>query len=71
MVLYPREGHGLAESIHTVDRLTRSMEWYDKQFTKLYGARVHKPLDPRIRAGLRFPIQGAVSTGIDCRKFKP
>jgi dipeptidyl aminopeptidase/acylaminoacyl peptidase len=32
MVIYPREGHGLAETIHNVDRLNRSMDWYDKHF---------------------------------------
>lgn len=32
MVLYPREGHGLAETGHNVDKLTRSMKWYDTHF---------------------------------------
>lgn len=32
MVLYPREGHGLAETSHNVDKLTRSLAWYDGHF---------------------------------------
>ncbi len=32
LVLYPREGHGLAETAHYVDKLTRSLEWYDSHF---------------------------------------
>lgn len=34
MVLYPREGHGLAETSHNVDKLTRSLKWYDTHFAK-------------------------------------
>jgi dipeptidyl aminopeptidase/acylaminoacyl peptidase len=34
MVLYPREGHGLAETSHNVDKLKRSMAWYDTHFAK-------------------------------------
>lgn len=34
MVLYPREGHGLAETAHNVDKLTRSLAWYDSHFAK-------------------------------------
>jgi len=34
MVLYPREGHGLAETAHNVDKLTRSVKWYDSHFAK-------------------------------------
>jgi dipeptidyl aminopeptidase/acylaminoacyl peptidase len=30
LVLYPREGHGLREEKHLVDRLTRIVAWYDK-----------------------------------------
>ena len=30
LVLYPREGHGLREEKHLVDRLTRVLAWYDK-----------------------------------------
>jgi len=29
LVLYPREGHGLREEKHLVDRLTRIVAWYD------------------------------------------
>ena len=32
MVLYPREGHGLAETAHNVDKLNRSLKWYDEHF---------------------------------------
>jgi dipeptidyl aminopeptidase/acylaminoacyl peptidase len=31
-VRYPREGHGLAETRHQVDRLDRSVAWYEKHF---------------------------------------
>ena len=31
-VRYPREGHGLAETKHQVDRLDRSIGWYEKHF---------------------------------------
>jgi dipeptidyl aminopeptidase/acylaminoacyl peptidase len=30
LVLYPREGHGLREEAHLVDRLTRIVSWYDR-----------------------------------------
>jgi dipeptidyl aminopeptidase/acylaminoacyl peptidase len=30
LVLYPREGHGLREEKHLLDRLTRVVAWYDK-----------------------------------------
>ena len=30
LVLYPREGHGLAEEKHLIDRLTRIVAWYEK-----------------------------------------
>ena len=30
LVLYPREGHGLREEKHLLDRLTRIIAWYDK-----------------------------------------
>ena len=30
LVLYPREGHGLREDKHLVDRLTRVVAWFDK-----------------------------------------
>jgi dipeptidyl aminopeptidase/acylaminoacyl peptidase len=34
MVRYPREGHGIAESRHTVDFIGRSIRWYEKYFPK-------------------------------------
>ncbi len=30
LVLYPREGHGLREEKHLVDRLNRVVAWFDK-----------------------------------------
>jgi len=30
LVLYPREGHGLREEKHLLDRLTRILAWYDR-----------------------------------------
>jgi dipeptidyl aminopeptidase/acylaminoacyl peptidase len=30
LVLYPREGHGLAEEKHLIDRLNRIVAWYEK-----------------------------------------
>lgn len=30
LVLYPREGHGLTEEKHLIDRLNRIVEWYEK-----------------------------------------
>jgi len=30
LVLYPREGHGLREEKHLLDRLSRMVAWYDK-----------------------------------------
>jgi dipeptidyl aminopeptidase/acylaminoacyl peptidase len=32
LVLYPNEGHGIRGTGHQVDKLTRSMQWYDKYF---------------------------------------
>jgi dipeptidyl aminopeptidase/acylaminoacyl peptidase len=32
MLRYPREGHGLRETKHTVDALDRSIAWYDGHF---------------------------------------
>jgi dipeptidyl aminopeptidase/acylaminoacyl peptidase len=34
MVRYPREGHGVRESGHTVDFIDRSIRWYDQHFPK-------------------------------------
>ena len=34
LVLYPREGHGLGETSHNVDKPTRSIAWYDAHFSK-------------------------------------
>lgn len=31
-VRYPREGHGIRESKHFVDSISRSLEWYDRHF---------------------------------------
>lgn len=31
LVLYPREGHGLAEEKHLIDRLNRILAWYEKR----------------------------------------
>jgi len=33
-VRYPREGHGIRESGHTVDSLNRAIAWYEKHFPK-------------------------------------
>jgi dipeptidyl aminopeptidase/acylaminoacyl peptidase len=33
-VRYPREGHGVRESAHTVDSIKRSIAWYEKYFPK-------------------------------------
>ena len=30
LVIYPREGHGFREPKHQVDRLNRSLEWFDR-----------------------------------------
>jgi dipeptidyl aminopeptidase/acylaminoacyl peptidase len=30
LVLYPREGHGLREEKHLIDRLNRVIEWFDR-----------------------------------------
>ena len=30
LVIYPREGHGLKEEKHVVDRLSRPVAWFDK-----------------------------------------
>ena len=32
MVRYPREGHGIRESIHVVDSIDRSIRWYEQHF---------------------------------------
>jgi dipeptidyl aminopeptidase/acylaminoacyl peptidase len=32
MVRYPREGHGIRESAHTVDSIQRCIAWYEKHF---------------------------------------
>jgi len=32
MVRYPREGHGVRESKHVVDKIDRSIKWYEKHF---------------------------------------
>jgi dipeptidyl aminopeptidase/acylaminoacyl peptidase len=32
LVIYPREGHGLHEVGHQVDRIDRSIAWYEKHF---------------------------------------
>ncbi len=29
-VTYPREGHGVAETAHQLDFLTRVLDWYDR-----------------------------------------
>lgn len=34
MVLYPGEGHGLSETKHRVDEMTRALKWYDTHFAK-------------------------------------
>jgi dipeptidyl aminopeptidase/acylaminoacyl peptidase len=34
MVRYPREGHGVRESRHTVDFMDRSIAWYERHFPK-------------------------------------
>ncbi len=34
MVRYPREGHGIRESHHTVDFIDRSIRWYEQHFPK-------------------------------------
>lgn len=32
LVIYPREGHGIRETAHRVDKLNRSIAWYHKYF---------------------------------------
>jgi dipeptidyl aminopeptidase/acylaminoacyl peptidase len=44
-VRYPREGHGLAETKHQVDRLDRSIAWYEKHFPPA-GAQVKMNVQP-------------------------
>nr|HEV7955262.1 S9 family peptidase [Candidatus Acidoferrales bacterium] len=34
-VRYPREGHGIRESAHTVDSIQRCIAWYEKYFPKV------------------------------------
>ncbi len=33
-VRYPREGHGLSETQHVIDSIDRSIDWYEKHFSK-------------------------------------
>src|SRR5262245_61421014 len=42
LVLYPREGHGLREENHLLDRLNRIVAWYDK-YLKLHQAPTANP----------------------------
>ncbi|MGO9268663.1 MAG: prolyl oligopeptidase family serine peptidase [Terriglobia bacterium] len=44
-VRYPREGHGLAETKHQVDRLDRSIAWYEKHFAPV-GTEVKTNVQP-------------------------
>lgn len=44
-VRYPREGHGLAETKHQVDRLDRSIDWYEKHFPPA-GTKVKTNVQP-------------------------
>jgi dipeptidyl aminopeptidase/acylaminoacyl peptidase len=44
-VRYPREGHGLAETRHQIDRLDRSITWYEKHFPPA-GAEVRTNVQP-------------------------
>jgi len=32
MIRYPREGHGIRETAHTIDLVDRSIAWYEKHF---------------------------------------
>ena len=32
MIRYPREGHGIRETQHTIDLIDRSIAWYEKHF---------------------------------------
>jgi dipeptidyl aminopeptidase/acylaminoacyl peptidase len=32
MVRYPREGHGVRETAHSVDLIERSIDWYERHF---------------------------------------
>jgi dipeptidyl aminopeptidase/acylaminoacyl peptidase len=45
MVLYPREGHGARETKHQVDRLVRSIAWYNGHFPPA-GAKVFTNVQP-------------------------
>jgi dipeptidyl aminopeptidase/acylaminoacyl peptidase len=36
-VRYPREGHGIRESAHTVDSILRCIAWYEKYFARVTG----------------------------------
>ena len=39
LVRYPREGHGLRETEHIEDSITRSLNWYKKHFASTGGTR--------------------------------
>lgn len=45
LVIYPREGHGLREVDHQVDRIDRSIPWYEKHFPPA-GAAVKTNVQP-------------------------
>ena len=45
MVIYPREGHGLHETGHQIDRLERSIAWYKAHFPPP-GAKVFTNVQP-------------------------
>ncbi len=32
MIRYPREGHGIRETLHTIDAFERSVAWYERHF---------------------------------------
>ena len=34
MIRYPREGHGIRETKHSVDLIERSIDWYRRHFGK-------------------------------------
>jgi dipeptidyl aminopeptidase/acylaminoacyl peptidase len=38
MIRYPREGHGVRETKHSIDLVQRSIEWYERHFTAQNGA---------------------------------
>ena len=39
MVRYPREGHGIRETKHVVDRIDRSIRWYRRYFPPAAASR--------------------------------